>query len=112
MTSPKKTVQTVTKLIYHIATQEEWDRAQEVGEYRGDTLDGEGFIHCSTADQLDEVGEYLFKWVDDLVLLGIDEELVVNEIKYEDAGNGETYPHIYGPLNIDAILSVKDYFVE
>ena len=39
----------------------------------------------------------------------IDEEKVVSKIKYEDAGNGKYYPHIYGSLNIDAVIDIIPY---
>jgi uncharacterized protein (DUF952 family) len=42
-------------MILHIISKENWDQAQEVGEYRGDTLQTEGFIHCSEIDQVIEV---------------------------------------------------------
>ncbi len=99
-------------MIFHIATKKDYDLGKGMGGYRGDTLDSQGFIHCSTADQIDEVAEYLFRGKKDLLLLEIDETKVKSEIKYEDAGNGKLYPHIYGPLNIDAVVNVRDFYLE
>ncbi len=103
---------TGSSMILHITTKKNWEEAKVKGEYRGDTLDSQGFIHCSTPEQIDEVAQYLFKGKIGLVLIEIDETKVKCEIKYEDAGNGKLYPHIYGPLNTDAVGHVEDFFVE
>ena len=99
-------------MIFHITSKQAWQEATEKGEYRGDTLASQGFIHCSTPAQVDEVAQYLFKGKKDLVLLEIDETKVTSEIKYEDGGNGKLYPHIYGPMNIDTVTNVRDFYVE
>jgi len=99
-------------MIFHIATKENWEDGKEKKEYRGDTLGSEGFIHCSTPEQINEVAQHLFRGKKNLVLLEIDEARVKSEIKYEGSGNGELYPHIYGPLNTDAVASVRDFYVE
>lgn len=96
-------------MILHICKKSVWDQAQAAGEYRGDTLESEGFIHCSTSDQIIEVADSLFKGVQDLLLLVIDESKVVSAIKFEDSGNGNLYPHIYGPLNLDAITKTMAF---
>jgi uncharacterized protein (DUF952 family) len=90
--------------ILHITTQPEWNRALSAGTYRGDTLDTEGFIHCSTPTQVAEVANRRFAGRSDLLLLYIDPRLVGPEIRYEMAENGQNYPHIYGPLNVDAVM--------
>lgn len=96
-------------MILHIVKKETWDEARKVGEYRGDTLASEGFIHCSQPDQVIEVADYVFQGTQGLILLVIDEAKVVSEIKYEDPGNNKLYPHIYGPLNIDAVIKTVDF---
>lgn len=96
-------------MILHIVKKEAWEQAKQSGDYRGDTLESEGFIHCSKPDQVIEVADYAFQGTQDLILLVIDESLVANEIKYEDPGNNKLYPHIYGPLNIDAVIKTVDF---
>ena len=97
-------------MILHICKKSAWNQAQNDGEYRGDTLESEGFIHCSTSQQVVEVADSLFKGAQDLLLLVIDERKVVSAIKFEDPGNGNLYPHIYGPLNLDAITKTVDFY--
>ena len=98
-------------LIYHIATCTDWERAQCDGEYTtstaGKTLADEGFIHASGRDQLTGVADRYYRGVpDDLLVLVIDPERVRSEIRYEDVpGTDAPFPHIYGPLNADAVLA-------
>jgi uncharacterized protein (DUF952 family) len=97
-------------IFFHIATRDEWDAAARAGEYRADTLETEGFIHCSSAHQVAAVANARFRGREDLVLLWIDPARLRAEIKYEDASDGSgKYPHIYGPINTDAVARVTEY---
>jgi uncharacterized protein (DUF952 family) len=96
-------------MILHICSIKDWEEAKENGVYKADSLSTQGFIHCSTPEQVIEVADYVFKGQSNLILLLIDENKVDHEIKYEDAGNGKLYPHIYGPLNIEAVLDTRDF---
>jgi uncharacterized protein (DUF952 family) len=92
-------------MILHICSAAEWQASHD-GHYRCPSHDHEGFIHCSTPEQVVEVAGRLFHGRRDLVLLVIDPELVTAEIRREDGGNGDFYPHIYGPLNVNAVTAV------
>jgi uncharacterized protein (DUF952 family) len=92
-------------MILHICSSAAWEAALNSDSYAGDTLLTEGFIHCSTRDQVIEVANFIFGGRNDLLLLLIDERRVKAEIKFEDAGNGKLYPHIYGALNLDAVVN-------
>ncbi len=97
-------------IIHHITTRADWETARAVGRYRGDTLETEGFIHCSTREQVAGVAESRFAHRTGLVLLCIDEALVSVPIRYENLEGGDTpYPHLYGPLDLAAVVSVLDY---
>ncbi len=96
-------------MILHITTESDWERAVEAGEYRGDTLDSEGFIHCSAPGQILGVAEAFYRGRDGLVLLGIDPERVAAPIRWEALNAPEEFPHIYGPLNLDAVVRVWDF---
>jgi uncharacterized protein (DUF952 family) len=83
--------------IVHICSSTAWAATKNRnGEYPCPSLDSEGFIHCSTPDQVVEVANYLFRGQRGLVLLVIDPETWSPSIRYEDAGNGKLYPHIHG----------------
>ena len=96
-------------IILHITKREQWEKARLDGVYRDDTLDSQGFIHCSTSQQIIKVANALFHAQKGLVLLCIAADKVQSEIRYESAGGEEVYPHIYGPLNVSAIMKVIDF---
>jgi len=96
-------------IIYHITRKENLRGVLDSGNYTGDTLQTEGFIHCSTANQVIEVANRRFKGESGLVLIVIETDLVKPEIRYENLEGGiNLFPHIYGPLNRDAIRKTID----
>lgn len=108
------------KVILHITERTAWERAVEKGEYRTESLETEGFIHCSTVVQVLRVANNFYKGQQNLALLVIERKKVSSPLKYEppshpgDQGLSaldtlDLFPHIYGPLNIDAVLMVVDF---
>ena len=100
--------------IAHITTQPDWRAAQTQGEYRAASLETQGFIHCSTPEQVLRVANAFYRDASNLVLLWIAPERVQAEIKWEppdmsDPHAGELFPHIYGPLNVDAVTGASDF---
>lgn len=95
-------------LIVHICPWQEWRAAQAAGEYTAPSVKLEGFIHCSRPDQVLEVANRFYLGVPDLALLWIDPEKVQAEIRWEPS-DGQLFPHIYGPLNLDAVTGVRDF---
>lgn len=94
-------------LILHIVSQTAWQTAVHRGSYRPDSFDADGFIHCSTPAQVLGPANSLFRGQAGLVLLCIDPDRVAAPIVYEDCyAAGEAFPHIYGELNLDAVLGV------
>ena len=93
--------------ILHITRREQWGEAKREGYYKGDTLGSQGFIHFSKPHQVEEVANFSFEGQKDLVLLLVDTSKVQAEIRYETVGN-EVFPHLYGPLNTDAVIEVFD----
>jgi len=96
-------------MIYHIVPKEDWQAVLDAEDYRGDSLEAEGFIHCSTRDQLLDVANHWFPGRDDLLLMKIDPGLVSAQIKYEDGGDGQLFPHVYGPIEKHAVVAVEDF---
>jgi uncharacterized protein (DUF952 family) len=97
-----------TGTLLHITTPPAWEAAGASGAYRGDTLESEGFIHCSLEHQVLEVANRIFGGRRDLLLLFIDEGRVGPEVRFENLeGGSELYPHVYGPLNSDAVTAVR-----
>jgi prephenate dehydrogenase len=93
--------------IFHITTRAAWEEAAAAGRYTADSLQTEGFIHCSQADQVAWVANTRFRGRTDLVLLHVDEAAVGAEIRRENLEGGTTlFPHIYGPLPVSAVVDV------
>jgi uncharacterized protein (DUF952 family) len=100
-------------LIFHITTQSHWQAAQAAGSFTEPSLAKEGFIHCSLASQVIAVANCKYKGKRDLVLLEIDDTKVSSRVTFEDLYNlKELYPHIYGPLNLDAVIRVHPFLQE
>lgn len=93
-------------LIYHICTEEAWADAMEKGEYRADSLDEVGFIHASTKEQVVGVANRFYRHLDHLMVLWIDVRRLVSEVRWEQVEDG-VFPHIYGPVNLDAVVDVS-----
>lgn len=97
-------------ILYHIAEESCWIRALSVGTYAPDSFTNEGFIHCSTASQVLGVAHRYYAGCKDLVLLTIDFDRVVPDIKFENLEGGEEqFPHIYGLLNIESVIRVDAF---
>ncbi len=93
--------------IYHITSFKAWEKAKSTGTYADDRLLKDGFIHCSYARQLIFVANSIFKGQNSLLLLGIKRSKLSYKVIDEDLYNlNDLYPHIYGPVQIDAIFEV------
>ena len=84
------------------------------GTYAPASLRDEGFIHCSTIAQVIDTANRFYRGQDDLVLLLIDESRLKAELKHEapaivhGESAGELFPHLYGELNVDAVVRVVE----
>jgi len=104
-------------MILHITTRDDWEGARISGEYRAASLNSEGFIHCSTLKQTIDTANVFYRGQKSLVLLCIDENKLISECKYEkptggskhDPNVGNLFPHVYGPINISAVIKIVDF---
>jgi uncharacterized protein (DUF952 family) len=94
-------------IVYHIVLPEAWS-AFTGDLYRAASLETEGFIHCSFADQLEGVITRYYSDADSIVVLEIDTDKLMSRLVNEPSTNREIYPHIYGPINRAAILSAVE----
>jgi len=97
----------VADLILHIAKRTAWEEARATGTYAPASLAADGFIHFSDVDQVVRVANLGFPGVGDLVLLCVLADRLSAPLRYE-AGDGddERFPHLYGTLNLDAVIDV------
>ncbi|MGH8876824.1 MAG: DUF952 domain-containing protein [Stackebrandtia sp.] len=100
-------------MILHFCSEDAWKTAQRAGSYRADTLDSQGFIHLSTAEQVHLPANFLIHGRTDQVLLEVDETKLEAELRWEpgDPPDPEVdpFPHLYGPLNLDAVVTVHPF---
>jgi uncharacterized protein (DUF952 family) len=109
----------VLSAIYHIAPRADWDAACARGTYRAPSLDVDGFIHCSTAEQVFVVANAFYRGRTDLVLLEIEPEQLPCDVRFEapvdpttgtaDPESAERFPHVYGEITLDAVVAVADF---
>lgn len=92
--------------IYHLVQPATWN-SLDPSPYRAESLDTEGFIHCSNADQVARVANRFYADSAELLVLSIDADRLTSPVRDEEATIGECFPHIYGPINREAILSVS-----
>jgi uncharacterized protein (DUF952 family) len=101
--------------ILHVTRAVDWAAAQESGEYRwstlGKTLDEVGFIHASTPEQVAATAARVHgPDATGLVVLVMDDDEIRaagTPVIYEDGGNGQMYPHIYGPVRLTYVHEVR-----
>ncbi|MEJ7689528.1 MAG: DUF952 domain-containing protein [Nocardioidaceae bacterium] len=97
-------------LIFHIAEPDDWQQARADGTYttstRGRTLAEEGFLHCSRFEQVTTVLDFAYADVaGPLSLLVVDTEKLDSPLQLDEVPEaGDVYPHIYGPLNVSAVV--------
>ena len=105
-------------LIFHITARAAWQQAQRDGAYRAESLAQVGFIHFSGAEQVVRVANALYSGQGDLVLLVVDPARLnagagSPALRYETPADmpqgSERFPHLYGALNLDAVLRMVDF---
>jgi uncharacterized protein (DUF952 family) len=97
-------------MLLHLVPRAAWEAAQAEGVYRAGSLATEGFIHCSTREQILAVANHLYHGRHGLVLLAIDPRRLDVPLRWEGADPewGE-FPHLYGPLRVDAVTDVWSF---
>jgi uncharacterized protein (DUF952 family) len=98
--------------IFHVATRADWRAARDGGSYatstRGRTLAQEGFIHAARRDQVSQVLAAFYSDVEEpLVVLEIETDLLDAEWREDQVGD-QTFPHVYGPINANAVVGVRE----
>jgi uncharacterized protein (DUF952 family) len=94
--------------IVHICSPEDWQTAKVVGQYRAESLESEGFIHFSRPDQAVDTANRYYTGRRDLLLLWVDPKALNAELRWE-VSHGDQYPHLYGPLNLDAVTQATPF---
>lgn len=102
-------------MIFHIVGKKEWQNAICAGSYTPPSVKSEGFVHCSTRGQTVDTANRFFCGRRDLVLLCIEPERLGAQLRFErpaevsDPRAQELFPHVYGPVNLDAVVQAVDF---
>ena len=99
-------------MIHHLAEPGAWDAVTPERAYEAGSLASEGFIHLSTPAQLSITFARFYADRTDLVLLDVDDThpALVDLLRWEEIPGGEVFPHVYGPLPVEAVLRVRPHW--
>ncbi len=99
-------------IILHAAKETDYEKSLKSGYYGDFAIKKDGFIHCSTAEEMLNVANDNLKDIDEpLIVLFIDTEKLKSEIKWEKRGkNGIRFPHVYGLINLDSVIKRSPLF--
>ena len=97
---------TKIEFVYHIIPQKDWLEVKDKNIYHPLSLDSEGFIHCSFDHQIAGVVSRYYSGRNDLNLMKINILDINAPIKIELSGEEGKFPHIYGELNLNAVIGV------
>ena len=96
-------------MIYHVTTKAQWEAAKLMGRFEVPSLQLEGFIHMSKADQVAGVLERYYKNVSDLLILHVDESKLHADLRYELSPSlNQEFPHVFGAVKLDAVMEVEE----
>lgn len=95
-------------LIYHVVLPSVWEKFLGRPSYQAESLQTEGFIHCSFAGQLEGVLERYYRNAGRVLILSIDTEKLKSRLVNEPSTGGEVFPHIYGRLNHGAVVAIEE----
>ena len=95
-------------MIYHVTTRDKWILALAQEIYLHESLISENFIHACSIEQLPGVLHRYYRDAPSLLLLHIDETILLSPLKYEESpSTGDFFPHIYGPINLNAVIDTE-----
>ncbi|HEY1556010.1 MAG TPA: DUF952 domain-containing protein [Kofleriaceae bacterium] len=92
-------------MIFHVVPADEWERARAAGVYAPDSLRELGFIHLCEQHQVAGVLARFFAGRSDLVVLAVREDRLRAALRREPV-DGDMFPHLFGPLELDAVVGV------
>jgi uncharacterized protein (DUF952 family) len=94
--------------IYKLCPRALWQEAERAGRFDGAPVDQEdGFIHFSTADQVQETADRHFRGEPELLVIAVDAACLGSDLRWETSRGGALFPHLYAPLPLDAVRSVR-----
>lgn len=94
--------------IFKVVTADQWKAAEANGVFNGAPIDlRDGYIHFSTADQLEETLRRHFADQTGLLIITFESDTFGDALKWEPSRGGQLFPHLYAPLPVSAALAVS-----
>jgi uncharacterized protein (DUF952 family) len=98
----------MSAIVYKICSADAWARAIEAGAFAGAPADlQDGYIHLSSAGQVVATAAKHFAYQDNLLLIAVDAGRLGEDLKWERSRGGALFPHLYGSLELNAVLSAE-----
>ncbi len=95
------------RIVYKVMSAAEQQQMQRDGVFHGSPVDiADGYIHLSCASQLAATLDRHFSGIEGLMLAAVDLSLLGDTVRWEPSRGGQLFPHIYGPLPVEAVVSV------
>ena len=99
----------MSRTIFKLVDRAAWRAAEAAGAFAGSPVDTrDGFIHCSTAAQVRETAVRHFAGQADLLIVAVSAEALGDALRWEPSREGDLFPHVYGPLPLDAVRWAVD----
>lgn len=95
--------------IFHLTDPMAWQSAQQRGQVTPPSLVSEGFVHCSSREQVVGTIERHFDGIDHLVLLELDADALGDDLRWEESRPGERYPHLYRPIDLLEVVATHEW---
>lgn len=98
-------------ILFHVAKQNDYYKSLSTGFYGEFSIKKDGFVHCSTVENLVEVANDNLKMIQEkLIILCIETEKLKSKVKWEKRGTkGIEFPHVYGMINLDAVIKTINF---
>jgi uncharacterized protein (DUF952 family) len=97
--------------IVHLCLRTDWEQALQKGVYHCPSLGQEGFIHFSRPGQILQVANTFYQALPGLVLLWVNPQKLTSRLQW-DPVEQTIFPHLYGELNLDAVIQVTDFYAD
>ena len=103
----------MSSIIYKIVARDAWNRALEAGVFTGAEIDiTDGFIHFSAANQVRQTAARFFHGQENLMLVGVDAQILGDALQWEPSADGGLFPHLHGPLSLKAVVSQDELVMD
>lgn len=85
---------------FKILSHDDWQIASALGYTKTALDEGDGYVHLSTREQVEETLRLHYAGQSDVRLLEYDYTQLDGDLRWEESRGGQLFPHLYGRLDI------------